>query len=167
MLRVSNIKLSIDDDKSKIKSSVLKKLKIKETDLIKYFIYKESVDARKKGKIDFVYTVDVEVKNENKILKNSIKDVVEIKQRNYIGVEMGSEKLKHRPVIVGSGPAGLFAALVLAQRGFNPIMLERGLDVDNRTNDINDLIESLKIIQMYNLEKVELELSLMESLQLE
>ena len=51
---------------------------------------------------------------------------------------MGSEKLKHRPVIVGSGPAGLFAALVLAQRGFNPIMLERGLDVDNRTNDIND-----------------------------
>ena len=88
--------------------------------------------------------VDVEVKNENKILKNSIKDVVEIKQRNYIGVEMGSEKLKHRPVIVGSGPAGLFAALVLAQRGFNPIMLERGLDVDNRTNDINDFWNNRK-----------------------
>ena len=83
-------------------------------------------------------------KNENKILKNSIKDVVEIKQRNYIGVEMGSEKLKHRPVIVGSGPAGLFAALVLAQRGFNPIMLERGLDVDNRTNDINDFWNNRK-----------------------
>ena len=57
MLRVSNIKLNIDDNKSKIKSSLLKKLKIKETDLIKYFIYKESVDARKKGKKDFVYTV--------------------------------------------------------------------------------------------------------------
>ena len=56
MLRVSNIKLNIDDNKSKIKSSLLKKLKIKETDLIEYFIYKESVDARKKGKIDFVYT---------------------------------------------------------------------------------------------------------------
>ena len=63
---------------------------------------------------------------------------------NYIGVEMGSEKLKHRPVIVGSGPAGLFAALVLAQRGFNPIMLERGLDVDNRTNDINDFWNNRK-----------------------
>ena len=71
MLRVSNIKLSIDDDKSKIKSSVLKKLKIKESDLQKYFIYKESVDARKRGKIDFVYTVDVIVKNESKLLNKN------------------------------------------------------------------------------------------------
>ena len=144
MVKVSNLKLGIDEDISLLKKLILKKLKIKENELIKYFIYKESIDARKRGRIDFVYTVDVEVKNENKILKNSIKDVVEIKQRNYIGVEMGSEKLKHRPVIVGSGPAGLFAALVLAQRGFNPIMLERGLDVDNRTNDINDFWNNRK-----------------------
>ena len=74
MLRVSNIKLSIDDDKSKIKSSVLKKLKIKESDLQKYFIYKESVDARKRGKIDFVYTVDVIVKNESKLLNKKLKE---------------------------------------------------------------------------------------------
>ena len=91
MLRVSNIKLSIDDDKSKIKSSVLKKLKIKESDLQKYFIYKESVDARKRGKIDFVYTVDVIVKNESKLLNKKLKDVVEIKQREYIGVESGNQ----------------------------------------------------------------------------
>lgn len=90
MLRVSNLKLGIDEDISLLKKLILKKLKIKENELIKYFIYKESIDARKRGRIDFVYTVDVEVKNENKILKNSIKDVVEIKQRNYIGVEMGS-----------------------------------------------------------------------------
>lgn len=95
MLRVSNLKLGIDEDISLLKKLILKKLKIKENELIKYFIYKESIDARKRGRIDFVYTVDVEVKNENKILKNSIKDVVEIKQRNYIGVVMGSEKLKH------------------------------------------------------------------------
>ena len=88
MLRVSNLKLGIDEDISLLKKLILKKLKIKENELIKYFIYKESIDARKRGRIDFVYTVDVEVKNENKILKNSIKDVVEIKQRNYIGVEM-------------------------------------------------------------------------------
>ena len=85
MLRVSNLKLGIDEDISLLKKLILKKLKIKENELIKYFIYKESIDARKRGRIDFVYTVDVEVKNENKILKNSIKDVVEIKQRNYIG----------------------------------------------------------------------------------
>ena len=93
MLRVSNIKLSIDDDKSKIKSSVLKKLKIKESDLQKYFIYKESVDARKRGKIDCVYTVDVIVKNESKLLNKKLKDVVEIKQREYIGVESGNQEL--------------------------------------------------------------------------
>lgn len=138
MLRVSNIKLNIDDNKSKIKSSLLKKLKIKETDLIKYFIYKESVDARKKGKIDFVYTVDVVVKNEDKLIKKKLKDVVEIKQREYVGVESGTQKLQHRPVVIGSGPAGLFASLVLAQRGYMPIMLERGLDVDNRTKDIDN-----------------------------
>ena len=83
MLRVSNIKLSIDDDKSKIKSSVLKKLKIKESDLQKYFIYKESVDARKRGKIDFVYTVDV-------IVKNEIYDVCVVVTRYFGGVLLGT-----------------------------------------------------------------------------
>ena len=138
MLRVSNIKLSIDDDKSKIKSTLIKKLKIKEKELVKYFIYKESIDARKRGKIDFVYTVDVVVNNESKILKKKLKDVVEIKQREYIGVASGGQKLENRPVVIGSGPAGLFASIVLAQRGYMPIMLERGLDVDNRTKDINN-----------------------------
>lgn len=138
MLRVSNIKLSIDDDKSKIKSTLLKKLKIKEKELVKYFIYKESIDARKRGKIDFVYTVDVVVNNEGKLLKKKLKDVVEIKQREYIGVDSGHNKLENRPVVIGSGPAGLFASLVLAQRGYMPIMLERGLDVDKRTRDINN-----------------------------
>ena len=138
MLRVSNIKLSIDDDKSKIKSTLIKKLKIKEKELVKYYIYKESIDARKRGKIDFVYTVDIVVNNESKLLKKKLKDVVEIKQREYIGVASGEQKLEHRPVVIGSGPAGLFASLILAQRGYMPIMLERGLDVDNRTNDINN-----------------------------
>ena len=138
MLRISNIKINIDEDKSKILKLVLNKLKIKENELIKYHIFKESIDARKKGKIDFVYTVDVELKNEQKILKKGIKDVVEVKQPSYIGVQHGSTKISHRPVVVGSGPAGLFAALLLAQRGYNPILLERGLDVDKRTKDINN-----------------------------
>lgn len=145
MLRVSNIKLSIDEDISKVKDIILRKLKIKENELIKYTIYKESIDARKRGKIDFVYTVDIEVRNEDKLLNKHLKDVVKVNETKYIGVNIGSEKLNHRPVIIGSGPAGLFAALVLAQKGYSPILLERGLDVDNRTNDIKDFWNNRKI----------------------
>jgi uncharacterized FAD-dependent dehydrogenase len=71
MLRISNIKLDINEDISKVRELVLKKLKINEKDLIKYHIYKESIDARKKGKIEFVYTVDVDLKNEKAILNKS------------------------------------------------------------------------------------------------
>ena len=136
MLRVSNIKISIDEDPSIIEKLVLKKLKIKSSDLVKYYIYKESIDARK-GNISFVYTVDVQVKNEDKVLNKHVKDVVKIKELKYEGVESGTEKLDKRPVIIGSGPAGLFAGLVLAQRGYKPLLLERGLDVDKRSEDID------------------------------
>lgn len=70
MLRVSNIKLDINESLDNIKPMLLKKLKISEKELLNYNIYKESIDARRKGKIDFVYTVDVELKHENNILKN-------------------------------------------------------------------------------------------------
>ena len=141
MLRVSNIKLNIDDNKSKIKSSLLKKLKIKETDLIKYFIYKESVDARKKGKIDFVYTVDVVVKNEDKLIKKKLKDVVEIKQREYVGVESGTQKLQHRPVVI-------------AESGnHNELMLKGGV-YKNLVDHQNDLENIYNELESKNLEKV-------------
>ncbi len=144
MIRVSNLKLNIDEDISLLKKHLLKKLKIKEVDIISYSIYKEAIDARKRGRIDFVYTVDVELKNEKKILKNGLRDVVEIKQKNYIGVEIGSQKLDNRPVVIGSGPAGLFASLLLAQKGYCPILLERGLDVDTRSKDIDEFWDNRK-----------------------
>ena len=143
MLRISNIKISIDEDKSIIEKQLLKKLRIKQNELVKSYIYKESIDARK-GKINFVYTIDAQVKNEDKILAKSPKDVVKIKELRYEGVESGNNTLEKRPVIIGSGPAGLFAALLLAQRGYNPILLERGLDVDRRTEDIDNFWKERK-----------------------
>lgn len=153
MLRVSNIKLDINENLDNIKKLVLKKLKINENDLIDFNIYKESIDARRRGKIEFVYTVDVELKNEKNLLKQSkIKDVVEVKEKKYLDVKSGDKKLSNKPVIIGSGPAGLFATLVLAQRGYNPILLERGLDVDTRTEDIKQFWESGKFKSKSNVQ---------------
>ncbi|OPJ56346.1 NAD(P)/FAD-dependent oxidoreductase [Alkalithermobacter paradoxus] len=138
MIRISNIRMSIDEDIKNIEKYIIKKLKIKKEDILSYSIYKESIDARRKGKIDFIYTVDVKVDNEEMILKK-IKDIDVRKSPDleYKDVAMGDTNIKERPIVVGMGPAGLFAALVLAQRGYNPIVLERGLDVDRRSQDVS------------------------------
>lgn len=138
MIRISNIKQGIDEDIRNIEKHIIKKLRIEKSSLIKYNIFKESIDARKKGKIDFIYTVDAALKNENEVLKKiKDKDVAKSPNVEYKSVSMGMEKLKERPIIVGMGPAGLFAALILAQRGYNPLVLERGEDVDTRTKDVD------------------------------
>ncbi|WP_099190693.1 NAD(P)/FAD-dependent oxidoreductase [Tepidibacter mesophilus] len=138
MIRISNIKMDIDEDIKNIEQKILKKLRIREEELIEYTIFKESIDARKRGKINFIYTVDVNVKQENNILKKIKSNDVRLSpQLQYNDVKMGNKELGERPVIIGMGPAGLFASLVLAQRGYNPIVLERGMDVDKRTKDVN------------------------------
>lgn len=136
MLRVANIKIDIDDSIDLVKKKLCKNLKINENDIKNFSIYKESVDARKKDKISLVYTVDIEVKNEKRILYYKNKDVKQIQTNEYHDIDMGEEKLVNQPIIVGAGPAGLFASLLLAQRGYNPILIERGADVDQRTQDI-------------------------------
>ena len=138
MIRVSNLKITINEDINILKKLIIKKLGIKENELIKYSIYKESIDARKKGNMMFVYTVDVELKNEEKILKRKTKDVTQIKQKSYIGVKHGNLEPKGKIAVIGSGPAGLFASLLLSQNGYCPIMIERGSDVDKRTDDVNN-----------------------------
>lgn len=145
MIRLSDIKLSIDQKKTDIKKAILKKLKIKEEELIHYKIYKESIDARK-DMVYFVYTVDVEVKNEEKLLKK-IKDkkIIPSPDMTYKFVQKGNQPMQHPPIIVGTGPAGLLAGLVLAQMGYCPILLERGRDVDRRTKDIQEFWKTGKL----------------------
>lgn len=137
MLRISQIRLSIDDDIKKIKPLVLKKLRLPEEDLINYRIYKESIDARHARKIDFIYTVDVEVKNEGKLLKKKLPNVSEAPDLAYHMPISGTQVLRHRPLVIGFGPAGMFAALLLVQKGYRPIVLERGGQVDDRVKSID------------------------------
>ncbi|GAB6157219.1 oxidoreductase [Desulfotomaculum varum] len=138
MIRVSGIKLTLDQDETEIYKSLLNKLKIKERELIKYNIFKRSVDARKKDKIFFVYTVDAEVAGENKVLSRLAgdKDVSRTPNLKYEYVKPGTLPLQNRPVIIGTGPAGLFAGLILASMGYRPLLLERGADVDRRTEAV-------------------------------
>lgn len=139
MLRVTGIKITIDQNEMDLKKALLKKIKISESDLIDYRIYKESIDARKRDQLYFVYTLDIKVKNEEKVIKsNKSKDISITPNMEYSYVEKGNKKLNSPPVIVGFGPAGLFAGLILAEMGYCPIILERGKNVDDRAKDVNN-----------------------------
>lgn len=144
MLRLSEIKLplanatSLHHEPEVIQAAVIKKLAIPATDLVSMVIFKRGVDARKSDAILFVYTLDIEVKNEARILAKFKKDphVKIAPDTSYHFVAKAFETSKTpRPVIVGFGPSGIFAALILAQSGFKPIVLERGKAVRERTKD--------------------------------
>lgn len=137
MIRVTEIKLPLDHPPSAIVAAVIKKLGINATDLVEYSIFKRGVDARKADAILLAYTLDVTIKGETKILAKLKKDphVKLAPDTSYHFVAQAPIDLKTRPIVVGLGPSGLFAALVLAQSGFKPLVLERGKAVRERTKD--------------------------------
>ena len=137
MLRLTDIKLSLDHPKSELEAAILKKLGIQPEDLLGYSVFKRSYDARRKNDIKLIYTLTVEVKHEKEILRRKHKDntIRLAPDTGYKFVTQAPENLRQRPVVVGSGPCGLFAGLVLAQMGFDPIILERGKPVRERTVD--------------------------------
>lgn len=134
MIRVEDIKLSIDEDKEMLPIKIAKKLKIKPAEVIGYSIFKEAIDARKKEEIKFVYTVDVETTKDALLLAKH----PDLKRPDpaYAYPPKGEKVMAHPPVVVGSGPCGLFAALILAQQGFKPIVVERGKCVEKRIQDV-------------------------------
>ncbi|WFA08205.1 NAD(P)/FAD-dependent oxidoreductase [Tissierella sp. Yu-01] len=145
MLRVPEIKLSLDQDEKSIKKEIAKKLHISEETIKDYRIFKKSIDARKKNDVHFVYAVDIDVEDEERILrKHSKKGVIKVPELKYV-LNNGNPKDFTRPVVVGLGPAGLFAGLTLAQMGLKPIILERGKSVDERAKDIELFWEAGKL----------------------
>ena len=140
MIRVTDIKLGFNEDSSLLKKKAAKKLGISEKDIISFSIFKEAIDARKKSDIKFTYTLDVDTtKNEHLLKKNP---ALKVSDKPYELADTGEEELKHRPVVVGSGPCGLFAALALAVKGFKPIVVERGRCVDDRVKDIDEFFKN-------------------------
>lgn len=136
MLRLNEIKLPLDHPESAIQEAILKKLEIAAADLQRYTVFKRSYDARKKSNIRLVYIIDVEVRSEKKLLQRFKKDphVTPAPDLTYRPVAQASGD-QGRPVVIGTGPCGMFAGLLLAQMGFRPILLERGKSVRERSVD--------------------------------
>jgi uncharacterized FAD-dependent dehydrogenase len=137
MLRITEIKLPLDHPEEAIASAIVKKLQILPEELLSHSIFKRSYDARKKAEILLVYIVDVETTQEKQLLQRFKKDphVMVTPDTSYRYVAQAPSNLTIRPIVIGTGPCGIFAGLMLAQMGFRPILLERGKAVRDRTVD--------------------------------
>ena len=139
MLLVNQIKLKPGYSDKDLLKKVSAVLKVLPEDIQKVEIFRRSVDARKRGNVFFILNVLVKVKHEDSVLKRiSSSDVSVYVPERYEFLATGTVPLKDRPVIVGAGPAGLFAAYHLALAGYRPIVLERGLDVESRHNSVEE-----------------------------
>ena len=143
MIRVRQIKLSINEPQD-LKPKIAKKLHIDENSIIDYKINKQSIDARHKEDIKFIYEVDVELNNESNIKLDNI-DILKTPDETFRIDSVGDIKLDNQIVIVGSGPAGLFAAYILADNGYKPLVIERGSDVDTRVEKIEEFWKTGKL----------------------
>ena len=137
MLRLTELKLPLDHSSEALRAAILQRLELADDALVGFSIFKRSYDARKKHALLLIYAVDVEVRNEAALLKKfrNAPHVKSAPNMDYAFVGHAPENLTERPLVIGFGPCGIFAALVLAQMGFKPIVLERGRAVRERTQD--------------------------------
>ncbi len=137
MLRLTEVKLPLDHSESALKTAILNRLGIHPDELIGYTVFRRGHDARKQSAIHFVYTLDVEVSNETALLERLKKTphIIPAPDTSYHFITHVPGPLASRPIVIGTGPCGIFAGLILAQMGLRPIILERGKAVRERTKD--------------------------------
>lgn len=143
MLRITELPLPMDADAREVghevlRTAIVQRLGIDESALVDFTVYKRSYDARRKSSvINFVYIIDAEVRDEAAVLRRLANDrqVIPAPDTRYQPPTHARSGLQERPIVIGFGPGGLFAALILAQQGYRPIVLERGREVRQRTQD--------------------------------
>jgi len=146
MIRIRDITLPFDHKPDALAAGVVKRLDIPEQELLDFTIIRKSIDARRKNNIVAVYTIDVRVENEPEVLSRFSQDI-RISPAPGMSYRMPAVGDMHglRPVVVGSGPCGLFAALILAQLGYKPLLIERGKEIKSRIKDVRNFWRNGKL----------------------
>ncbi|ADL04642.1 NAD(P)/FAD-dependent oxidoreductase [Lacrimispora saccharolytica] len=138
MIRINQLKLPVEHSSEALWAKAAKALKVQVKDIRSILIIKQSVDARKKEEIHFTYSIDVEVEKEESVLhKAKSGDIGLSEKKEYVFLTSGTKRMAHRPVIIGTGPAGLFCGLMLARNGYQPLLLERGECVEKRKEAVD------------------------------
>ncbi|MGB6030411.1 MAG: NAD(P)/FAD-dependent oxidoreductase [Rhodanobacter sp.] len=141
MLRLTDLKLPLDHDEAALAAAIARRLELEPGELTGYTIARRGYDARKRGAITLIYALDIDTPREAELLKRFADDahVQPTPDTSYHFVAKAPPRVEHRPLVIGFGPCGLFAGLILAQMGFRPIILDRGKEVRERTKDTWDL----------------------------
>lgn len=147
MIRISQLKLPCGHSRGDLEGRVRKILRLGGGEPLRIEIRKHSIDARKKPQLFDIYTVDADLgiglsAEKKRIAKLRSKDISVVQPSEYSFPEAGCEKMEKRPVVIGAGPAGLFCALMLAEHGYRPILLERGRSIEHRSSDIEKYWET-------------------------
>ncbi len=137
MLRLTQVKLPLDHNAAELRAAITASLGIADSALLRVDICRRAVDARKRSAVHLIYTLDVALENEADVLINNNKNkyLCQSPDTGYRNLARAASQHGMRPLIIGSGPCGLFAGLLLAQMGFRPLIIERGKMVRERTQD--------------------------------
>ena len=136
MLRISNIKIFKDISNQDVFEIAIEKNKIDKNDILDWHISKKSIDARKKDNVHYNYSIDIKVVNESRYKK-----LQKVKEFNLPNIKV-KNSFSSRPVIVGAGPSGLFAALTLIENGIKPIIIEQGQTVELRKKSVDEFLST-------------------------